>query len=78
MQYLKEKSVRIKSLYKQVLERTNELQVSSDVPTTNISLVDSANPPLHATGARLLTVLILSLELRIVCRRGHGDVPRVA
>ena len=46
MQYWTEKSVRIKSLYKQVLERTNELQVSSDVPTTNISLIDSAHPPL--------------------------------
>ena len=32
-------------LYKQVLERMNELRVSSDVPTTNISLVDPANPP---------------------------------
>jgi len=48
-------------LYKQVLERMNELRVSSDVPTTNISLVDPAHPPLYPVGATLLTLLVFSL-----------------
>jgi len=48
-------------LYKQVLERMNQLRVSSDVPTTNISLIDPAHPPLSATGPRLLMVLIFAL-----------------
>lgn len=50
------------NLYKQVLERMNELRVSSDVPTTNISLVDPASPPLRPTGLKLTMVLALSLS----------------
>jgi capsular exopolysaccharide synthesis family protein len=49
-------------LYKQVLERMNQLRVSSDVPTTNISLIDPAHPPLFPTGPRLLMVLIFALS----------------
>ena len=48
-------------LYKQVLERMNQLRVSSDVPTTNISLIDPAHSPLSPTGPRLLMVLIFGL-----------------
>lgn len=50
-------------LYKQVLDRMNELKVSSDVPATNISIVDPAPPPLHPMGPSLASLMILSLAL---------------
>jgi capsular exopolysaccharide synthesis family protein len=60
---LEREEIANQDLYKQVLERTNELKVSSDVPTTNISLIDPANPPLRRTGPRLVMVLFFSVSL---------------
>jgi polysaccharide biosynthesis transport protein len=57
-------------LYKQVLERMNELRVSSDVPTTNISLVDPANPPRRPTGLGLTMVLIFALSFGLLAGIG--------
>ena len=48
-------------LYQQIKDRANELQVSSDVPTTNITLVDPATPALHPTGPGLVKLVVASL-----------------
>jgi len=50
-----------RQLYKAVLERMNEVGVSADVPASNVSVVDPANPPKAPSSPNLPLSLSLSL-----------------
>ena len=50
-----------RQLYRSVLERMNEISVAAEVPTSNVSVVDRAKPPLTPTGPRLLLLLAFSV-----------------
>lgn len=49
-----------RELYRSVLDRMNEISVASEVPASNVSVVDIAHPPLSPTGPRLLLLLAFS------------------
>jgi polysaccharide biosynthesis transport protein len=46
-----------RQLYRNVLERMNEISVASEVPASNVSVVDPGRPPLQATGPRLILLV---------------------
>ena len=50
-----------RQLYRSVLERMNEISVASEVPASNVSIVDRAKPPTAPTGPRLLLLLAFSI-----------------
>ena len=50
-----------RQLYRSVLERMNEISVASEVPASNVSIVDRAKPPSAPTGPRLLLLLAFSI-----------------
>lgn len=50
-----------RQLYRSVLERMNEISVASEVPASNVSIVDRAKPPAAPTGPRLLLLLAFSV-----------------
>ncbi len=49
-----------RQLYRSVLERMNEISVASEVPASNVSVVDIAHPPLAPTGPPLILLLAFS------------------
>jgi capsular exopolysaccharide synthesis family protein len=49
-----------RDLYKSVLERVRELDVSADAPSSNVSVVDRATPPRSPSSPRKLLSLALS------------------
>jgi polysaccharide biosynthesis transport protein len=51
-----------RQLYRNVLERMNEISVASEVPASNVSVVDSAHAPISASGARLILLLAFSVS----------------
>jgi capsular exopolysaccharide synthesis family protein len=46
-----------RQLYQSVLQRMNEINVDSEVPTSNVSVADSAAPPRHPLGPSILLLL---------------------
>jgi capsular exopolysaccharide synthesis family protein len=46
-----------RQLYRSVLERMNEISVASEVPASNVSIVDRAKAPTSPTGPRLVLLL---------------------
>lgn len=50
-----------RQLYRSVLERMNEISVATEVPASNISVVDIAHPPLYPTGPRFILLLAFSV-----------------
>ncbi|HEX4210589.1 MAG TPA: polysaccharide biosynthesis tyrosine autokinase, partial [Candidatus Binataceae bacterium] len=51
-----------RQLYRNVLERMNEISVASEVPASNVSVVDRARPPISASGPRLIMLLAFSVS----------------
>jgi len=49
-----------RKLYKSVIERVRELDVSADAPASNVSVVDRAEPPLFPASPKKLSSLTLS------------------
>jgi polysaccharide biosynthesis transport protein len=47
-----------RQLYKTILQRMNEISVSSDLPASNVSIVDRAVAPPHPTGPGLVRVVV--------------------
>jgi succinoglycan biosynthesis transport protein ExoP len=51
-----------RQLYRSVLERMNEISVASEVPASNISVVDRAHPPLAPAGPWFILLLSFSVS----------------
>jgi uncharacterized protein involved in exopolysaccharide biosynthesis len=51
-----------RQLYRNVLERMNEISVASEVPASNVSVVDAARPPIAASGPRLILLIAFSVS----------------
>jgi capsular exopolysaccharide synthesis family protein len=55
-----------RELYRSVLERMKEIGVASEVPTSNVSIVDKADAPTEASSPRPLLDLFLSASISLV------------
>lgn len=54
-----------RQLYRLVLDRMNEISVASEVPASNVSVVDFGHPPLLPTGPRLILLLAFSVAAAV-------------
>lgn len=54
-----------RQLYKTILQRMNELSVSSDLPASNVSIVDRAVAPPHASGPGLVRVVVWTVLISL-------------
>lgn len=59
-----------RELYKAVMQRVNEISVSSNVPTSNVSVVDPAAPPKQRVGPSLLEFLLFGCTAAGLCGVG--------
>jgi polysaccharide biosynthesis transport protein len=51
-----------RELYRRMLERMNEISVASEVPASNVSVVDRASPPSFPTGPAFISLLSFAVS----------------